>query len=132
MSDVGGWRSEEATAYLDDAQRAGFAWEFLRRNPVYRQEFEIMNRQLTSGATTDLEAASALAKRWGLTFPLRSPPALRPCPDPVGRLCPFNGHCAHGIAADHPDPDAVRAAPAAKFCCAACRWAAYLVARAAR
>ena len=68
MSDVGGWRSEEATAYLDDAQRAGFAWEFLRRNPVYRQEFEIMNRQLTSGATTDLEAASALAKRWGLNF----------------------------------------------------------------
>jgi len=70
MSDDEGWRSQEATAYLDSVQRAGFAWEFLRRNPVYRRDFKIMSRCIATGTATDLEAARALGKRWGLSFPM--------------------------------------------------------------
>ena len=68
MPDGAGWRSSEATAYLDDVQRSGFAWEFLRRDPLYRQDYQEMNRLLE--APNDLEAALALAKRWGLNFSL--------------------------------------------------------------
>ena len=70
MPDDEGWRSQEATAYLDSVQRAGFAWEFLRRNPAYRRDFKTMSRRIASGTATDLEAASALGKRWGLGFPM--------------------------------------------------------------
>lgn len=50
----GGWR---AHATLDVP---GFAWEFLRRNPLYRSEFA---SALASGAR-------AVDARWGLRFPV--------------------------------------------------------------
>jgi Family of unknown function (DUF6499) len=64
----GRWRSPEATDYLDDVQRSGFAWEFLRRDPLYREDYREMSRFLDSQAPSDLEVALALAKRWGLNF----------------------------------------------------------------
>ena len=66
MSDGTGWRSSEATDYLDDMQRSGFAWEFLRRDPLYRHDYLEMSRLLE--APSDLEVALTLAKRWGLNF----------------------------------------------------------------
>ena len=75
MSDRAGWRSEETTDYLDDVQRSGFAWEFLRRDPLYRQDYRQMSLLLQSQAPSDQEVALALAKRWGLNFSERSPAA---------------------------------------------------------
>lgn len=68
MPDGAGWRSEESTNYLDNAQRSGFAWEFLRRDPLYCEDYREMSRLLKGQAPSDLEAALALAKRWGLNF----------------------------------------------------------------
>jgi hypothetical protein len=68
MPDGAGWRSEESTDYLDDVQRSGFAWEFLRRDPLYRQDYQEMSLLLDSQAPSDQEVALALAKRWGLNF----------------------------------------------------------------
>jgi hypothetical protein len=68
MPDGAGWRSSEATDYLDDVQQSGFAWEFLRRDPLYRQDYQEMSLLLDSQAPSDQEVALALAKRWGLNF----------------------------------------------------------------
>ena len=68
MPDGAGWRSEESTDYLDDVQSSGFAWEFLRRDPLYREDYREMSLLLDSQAPSDLEVALALAKRWGLNF----------------------------------------------------------------
>ena len=68
MPDGAGWRSSEATDYLDDVQQSGFAWEFLRRDPLYRQDYRQMSLLLQSQAPSDQEVALALAKRWGLNF----------------------------------------------------------------
>ena len=64
MPDDESWRSHDASAYLDRVQRAGFAWEFLRRNPDYRQDYEDMSRDAASGTTVMLEAALALSNIW--------------------------------------------------------------------
>ena len=71
MLDDGGWRSADTVEYLKRTQRIGFAWEFLRRNPDYRRDFEVMNRLLQNGTQDDLETVLALVRRWGLGFPLR-------------------------------------------------------------
>lgn len=84
MPDGAGWRSPSATDYLRDAQRPGFAWEFLRRDPEYRQDYELMSSHLAGGTLTDLEVALALAQRWGLKFSVRSQPALRSGADAMG------------------------------------------------
>ena len=84
MPDDESWRSQEATAYLDRAQRTGFAWEFLRRNPDYRQDYEHMSRHVASGTTVALEAALVLAQHWGLSFPVQSAATERPRTDLVG------------------------------------------------
>lgn len=77
MPDEDSWQSPDATDYLDTTPRAGFAWEFLRRNPRYREDYATMNRQIATGNESDGEAAVALAQRWGLNFSMRSHAAKR-------------------------------------------------------
>lgn len=62
------WRSETAVETLDRLDRAGFAWEFLRRNPRYRKEYS----QISKAVTIAAPAVEAVAQRWGLSFRLRS------------------------------------------------------------
>ena len=62
------WRSPVAYRHAKHISAAGFAWEYLRRNDDYRQEFQTI--ALTGGPSgRDLEA---FAVRWGLRFPMRS------------------------------------------------------------
>lgn len=91
MPDDENWRSHDATAYLDRVQRASFAWEFLRRNPDYREDYEDMSRDAASGTTIALEAALALAQRWGLSFPVRPEATQRPLAGLVGIQCASGG-----------------------------------------
>jgi hypothetical protein len=56
------WRLPSSADALKELDRAGFAWEFLRRNPRYRHDYE----QLPDDAT--LDALSAVGERWGLSF----------------------------------------------------------------
>lgn len=85
MPDHGSWRSDDASDYLIQVERSGFAWEFLRRNPDYRRDFETMNRLLQNGTREDLEVVLALVQRWGLGFPMR----------PGAPVQPGSGHLGH-------------------------------------
>src|SRR5271169_162801 len=84
MPNGAGWRSPSATDYLDCAQRPGFAWEFLRRDSDYREDYEQMTLHLARGTSTDHEVALALAQRWGLYFSVRSRTTKRSGADVVG------------------------------------------------
>ncbi|MCF8708177.1 transcriptional regulator domain-containing protein [Rhizorhapis sp. SPR117] len=62
------WRLPAAYRYAKHIPTAGFAWEYLRRNDDYRQDFRTI--ALTGRPTgRDLKA---FADRWGLRFPVRS------------------------------------------------------------
>ncbi len=108
MPDDESWRSPDATAYLNRVQRAGFAWEFLRRNPDYRSDYENISRDLANGTMTALEAASALTQRWGLSFRVRSTATKRSRPDLVGIQRTLGSNGAHGGAIRHPKHGALR------------------------
>ena len=62
------WRSPDYVEALKDLDRAGFAWEFLRRNPAYRDDY--------AGIAEDPDESelspAAVGGRWGLSFRLRS------------------------------------------------------------
>jgi hypothetical protein len=45
MSKKSDWRSE--TASLNQLERQGFAWKFLRRNSSYRADYERIAQQAT-------------------------------------------------------------------------------------
>ena len=60
---AGDWRSAEAYDYVRDLDPADMAWEFLRRNPDYRQDFDRMMREHPNN-----ERDAALLHRWGLRF----------------------------------------------------------------
>ena len=62
------WRLPAAYRHAKDIPAAGFAWEYLRRNDEYRQDFQTTARN-TGPTGRDLEA---FARRWGLRFPVRS------------------------------------------------------------
>ena len=58
------WRSE--TAPLNQLERPGFAWEFLRRNQDYRADYA---RNMGAGNDNEPEVADAAAnfvRHWGL------------------------------------------------------------------
>jgi Proteobacterial transcriptional regulator-like domain len=57
------WSSERDYANLDKAETADFAWEYLRRDSEYEQEF----RNLTSAAQSS-GTPHQFRKKWGLSF----------------------------------------------------------------
>ncbi|MFD1474285.1 transcriptional regulator domain-containing protein [Ancylobacter polymorphus] len=60
------WQSSEAYAFVDTLSPAQFAWEWLRRNKAYRQDFA----KLCAADGADEETLAALMRaRWGLRFP---------------------------------------------------------------
>ncbi|WP_333836088.1 transcriptional regulator domain-containing protein [Novosphingobium sp.] len=64
MSEDENWRSQAAYDYVDDLTPSELAWEFLRRNPDYRQSYYQL---LSSGRLTE-ETAQEFAQQWGLRF----------------------------------------------------------------
>lgn len=69
------WRSASAVETLRRIDRAGFAWEFLRRNPRYRKDYN----QIRKGAPRSPRVAEAVSQRWGLCFRLRSQACIGRC-----------------------------------------------------
>ncbi|MCX7587297.1 transcriptional regulator domain-containing protein [Phenylobacterium sp. 58.2.17] len=63
--DASRWRSSADYAYLDTLIASDLAWECLRRNPAYQQDYA----QITQQATGDERAIQRLRSRWGLRFP---------------------------------------------------------------
>lgn len=62
------WRLPVAYRHAKHIPVAGFAWEYLRRNDDYRQDYHAiaLNQQLPG------RALEVFADRWGLRFPMRS------------------------------------------------------------
>jgi hypothetical protein len=65
------WRSASAYAHAYEFDPRDFAWEYLRRNPGYRQDYSAAVRR------GERRQAETLAVRWGLRFPFRSAAAGR-------------------------------------------------------
>lgn len=94
MEPLNDWRSprfEEELARLD---RGGVAFEFLRRNRLYRQDFaDTVARAASGGADTNATIAR-LSRRWGLVFPCRSGGFGSGCAAHVAAAgVSGNGHC---------------------------------------
>jgi hypothetical protein len=77
MPPASAWRSLTGHDYLKRLDRPGFAWEFLRRNPAYQEDYETMVRGAASDAGSEGMTWDALAWRWGLSFPGRSKTCCR-------------------------------------------------------
>ena len=62
------WRSPGYVDALKDLDRAGFAWEFLRRNPAYRDDYDRIDEDPEEPALSP----KTVGGNWGLSFRLRS------------------------------------------------------------
>jgi len=62
------WRSPDYVEALKDLDRTGFAWEFLRRNPAYRDDYD----GIADNPDESELSPGAVGWRWGLSFRLRS------------------------------------------------------------
>lgn len=58
------WRQPETYAYTATLTRAGWAWEFLRRNPAFQAD---LARHAPAASTKEVSERSEL-KRWGICF----------------------------------------------------------------
>lgn len=72
MSQDESWRSEAAYDYIDKLTPGDLAWEFLRRNPDYRQSYQEL---VAVGRLTE-DIAREFAEQWGLRF-RRRPSQIR-------------------------------------------------------
>ncbi|WP_291298486.1 transcriptional regulator domain-containing protein [Elioraea sp.] len=71
MAEPTDWRSQTTERALNRLERQGFAWEFLRRNPDYRSDYDRMRGTPASPPSVSLPQRS-VAHQWGLRFPDRS------------------------------------------------------------
>ena len=62
------WRSSDYVEALKDLDRAGFAWEFLRRNPGYRDDYA----EIAEDPDKQKLSPAAVGRRWRLSLRLRS------------------------------------------------------------
>jgi hypothetical protein len=94
MEPLHDWRSPQFEERLGRLDRGGVAFEFLRRNPQYRQDYVETLTRIASGGMDKTAEIERLSRRWGLSFPggpycfcLVHPPDL------AGHPLPCNAHC---------------------------------------
>jgi hypothetical protein len=61
------WRFPDAYEDLRSLDAAGFAWEYLRRNPEFLRDQSRLERAAADGAP-DPDEMEAFAHRWGVRF----------------------------------------------------------------
>lgn len=71
MPEQGTWRISTAYDYVDELDSPDLAWEFLRRNSEYRNDYD----KLTEVVRGKDDAVSGLSRKWGLSFRDRPRPA---------------------------------------------------------
>ena len=74
------WRTQGASDALKDLDRSDLAWEFLRRNPDYQEDYRKALQRIALGAVTEEAAMADISRRWGLSFRPRSRSASDPPP----------------------------------------------------
>ncbi|MBN9054213.1 MAG: hypothetical protein J0H80_10655 [Rhizobiales bacterium] len=76
MEPLQDWRSPRFEEELNQLDRGDLAFEFLRRNKSYREDYtaymQAREETATGKAKKKAEAIVGLFRRWGLTFPCRS------------------------------------------------------------
>ena len=89
------WRLQDAGDALKELDRAGLAWEFLRRNPEYRENYRQALERIASGVITEEAAMTEISRRWGLSFRPRSRRASKPPPDDLAArtVTAYRGSC---------------------------------------
>lgn len=73
MAEPPDWRLQKTERALNRLERQGFAWEFLRRNPDYRSDYDRLRSMPATRPSASMPHGSA-AQQWGLRFPARSRP----------------------------------------------------------
>ena len=68
------WRDEEQYRHMLDLDRAGWAWEWVRRSPDYAENLRDeqptdSRRQTSDRRRTDIVLLEQMPSRWGLCFP---------------------------------------------------------------
>ncbi len=71
MSGEGSWRSADYVERFKTHDHADFAQEFLRRNPDYVRDYSQTEQRAKANPANAQEEREGLARRWGLSFPLR-------------------------------------------------------------
>lgn len=69
MEPLQDWRSPQFEQQLGSLDRGGVAFEFLRRNRQYRNDFADTLARIASGGTDKTDAIASLSRRWGVSFP---------------------------------------------------------------
>ena len=69
-SERSGWRSSAEYDYVEDLSASDLAWEWLRRNKRYAQDYATLSK----AAPDDAALKEALLDKWGLRFRGRSQP----------------------------------------------------------
>lgn len=64
VDDLPNWEDEFAYDYLDHIPPAGYAWEWLRRNPHYRRDYEDLVRHPLDAERLE----EVMERRWGVRF----------------------------------------------------------------
>lgn len=73
MAEDADWRHGKAFDYVDRLDPAGLAWEFLRRNRKYQDDYEKIPKEKRE------TASDPLTKLWGLRFPGFPGPSRHRC-----------------------------------------------------
>lgn len=68
MEPLDNWRSPQFEEQLGRLDRGGVAFEFLRRNKEYRQDFAETLARIASGGADKAAEIERLSRRWGLSF----------------------------------------------------------------
>ncbi len=68
------WRSPQAVDALLELDRADLAWEFLRRNPDYREDLRQTLQRVATGEISEEAATLEFSRRWG--YPVARDPHL--------------------------------------------------------
>jgi len=63
--DPSGWRLPTTYEHVDDLTASDLAWEWLRRNDAYDNDFQV----LTDVAVDPRPLTDKIRRRWGLRFP---------------------------------------------------------------
>ncbi len=83
MPEQGTWRISAAYDYVSDLDTPDLAWEFLRRNPEYQQDY----KRLKEHGLDEDKARAALGDKWGLSFRCRPRPPGYGCKASVDADC---------------------------------------------
>ncbi|MCD4512184.1 DUF6499 domain-containing protein [Brucella pseudogrignonensis] len=111
---VESWRSRNYADTLSSLDRNGLAFEFLRRNRVYREDYRRAMEDIASGKADRNAAMAALSNRWRCFFRRRSG-SIRKAAAVLAGGRPGHGDphgCADGISGPADTSDTIRNDPA--------------------